>query len=118
MGPFYRPGAPERDSIGHGYKLSGTVRRARGCAPLPDARIEFWMAGPEGVYDDAHRATVIAGREGRYRFETDFPPVYIGRPPHIHIRVSAAGLPPLVTQHYPAPGAVAGELDLILPAGD
>ena len=31
--------------------------------PVPDVRIEFWLAGPQGVYD-AHRATVPDGEQG------------------------------------------------------
>jgi len=31
IGPYYRPNAPERTSIGKGYILSGTVRSAGDC---------------------------------------------------------------------------------------
>jgi len=114
MGPFYRPGAPLRDSIGEGYLLSGTVRSSGDCKPLPGAVIEFWLAGPDGRYGDAWRATVKADREGHYRFSSIPPGLYPGRVPHIHIRVSADGFPPLVTQHYPAPGALEAVFDLVL----
>jgi protocatechuate 3,4-dioxygenase beta subunit len=40
------------------------VLAARTCRAIPRARIEFWLVNPEGNYDDAHRATVIAGRRG------------------------------------------------------
>jgi protocatechuate 3,4-dioxygenase beta subunit len=33
--------------------------------------------------------------------ESNFPPGYSGRPPHIHIRISANGFRSLATQHYP-----------------
>ena len=57
-GPFYKPGAPERTSVGQGYVLSGVVKSTT-CRPIPGARIELWLAAPDGNYDDAHRATMF-----------------------------------------------------------
>jgi protocatechuate 3,4-dioxygenase beta subunit len=114
LGPYYEPDAPVRASVGSGYVLSGTVLAAGGCEPIPDARIEFWLANPEGEYDDAHRATVPAGGGGKYRFESNVPVSYGGRPPHIHIRVTAPGYRELVTQHYPEEGQTEANFDLIL----
>lgn len=114
LGPYYAPGAPERSSVGTGYVLEGTVRSASDCSPVPGAKVEFWLAGPAGRYGDAWRATVIAGTSGEYRFESHFPPVYYGRPPHIHIRVSAPGFRTLVTQHYPSTGSAQAFFDLVL----
>jgi len=114
LGPFYQPGAPERASVGKGYVLAGAVKSAEDCALLKGARIEFWLAGPDGDYDDAHRATVLSGPEGAYRFESNFPPRYSSRPPHIHLKVSASGFKTLVTQHYPTAGHTRGTLDLVL----
>jgi protocatechuate 3,4-dioxygenase beta subunit len=114
LGPFYEPNAPERTSVGSGYVLSGSVLAAGGCEPVRDARIEFWLANPEGEYDDAHRATVFAGERGRYRFESNVPVSYGGRPPHIHIRVTAPGYRELVTQHYPESGQREATFDLVL----
>ncbi len=45
LGPFYEPGAPVQTSVGSGYLLSGTVLAAEECKPIPNARIEFWLAG-------------------------------------------------------------------------
>ena len=114
MGPYYEPDAPVRTNVGSGYVLSGAVLAAGNCEPIPDARIEFWLANPEGEYDDAHRATVPAGAEGRYRFESNVPVSYGGRPPHIHVRVTAPGYRELVTQHYPEDGQTEANFDLIL----
>ena len=114
LGPFYKPGAPERSAVGSGYALRGFVRSSRDCAIIPGARIELWLAGPGGAYDDAHRATIIADAQGAYRFESDPPPPYFGRPPHIHLRVSASGHETLVTQHYPEAGMKEAVLDLVL----
>src|SRR3712207_3331857 len=86
LGPFYEPDAPVRTSVGSGYVLSGTVLAADDCKLIRNARIEFWLANPKGKYDDAHRATVFAGEKGGYRFESNVPVSYGGRPPHIHVR--------------------------------
>lgn len=118
LGPFYQPGALERSSVGSGYVLTGVVRSLADCQPIPGAVIEFWLANPSGVYDDDHRATVVAGPQGEYRFESNPPPAYGGRPPHIHVRVSAPGHETLVTQHYPQAGQTEATFDLVLkPAG-
>ena len=114
LGPFYKPGAPLRDSVGKGYVLSGKVMSASGCVPLAGSVIEFWLAGPEGDYLDAYRATMKAKPDGSYRFECAPPPPYERRPPHIHIRVTAPGHQTLVTQHYPASGTRSGFMDLVL----
>jgi len=114
LGPFYKPDAPVRSSAGKGYVLSGTVRSAKECSSLGGARVEFWLAGPDGGYADSYRATVFSDKTGAYRFESHFPPPYYGRPSHIHIKVSASGFKTLVTQHYPARGQTQGTFDLVL----
>jgi len=113
MGPFYKPGAPERTSVGQGYVLSGVVKSTT-CRPIPGAQIELWLAAPDGNYDDAHRATMFTDGSGKYRFESNFPPQYSFRPPHIHMRISAPGYQTLVTQHYPKEGQTQGAYDLVL----
>ncbi len=116
LGPFYEPDAPVRTSVGSGYVLSGTVLAADDCKLIRNARIEFWLANPNGEYDDAHRATVFAGERGGYRFESNVPVPYGGRPPHIHVRVTAPGFEEMVTQHYPYPGQTKADFDLVLVA--
>lgn len=114
IGPFYRPGAPVRTKTGSGYVLSGTVRSAADCRPLPGSRIEFWQANRAGTYDDAHRATIIADHQGQYRLETDFPGPYGRRPPHIHILVDMRGFAGLISQHYPQRNKKSGTFDPVL----
>lgn len=114
LGPFYTPGAPVRDRVGEGYVLSGVVRSADGCLPIPGAQIDFWLAGPDGDYGDAYRAVVFAAPDGSYRFESHFPPPYSGRPSHIHLAVYAGGYQTLVTQHYPEQGVTQAVMDLVL----
>ena len=120
LGPFYKAGAPVRASVGKGYRLKGTVMSSEDCSPIKKARIELWLTNPEGSYDDDHRATILSGDSGEYEFESNFPPGYSGRPPHIHIRVTASGYKTLITQHYPpaAEGSAEGTFDLVLVAAD
>jgi len=114
LGPFYKAGAPVRSSVGKGYVLSGVVRSSKDCSPIKGAQIEFWLAGPDRQYDNSHRATVYSDTEGSFRFESNYPEPYYGRPPHIHIRVSAGGFRTLVTQHYPEKGKSRATFDLVL----
>jgi catechol 1,2-dioxygenase len=114
LGPFYEPDAPVRSSVGRGYTLTGAVMSSKDCRPIKEAKIEFWLAGPKGSYDAEHRATMFSAEDGIYRFESNYPPSYSGRPPHIHIKVSAEGHETLVTQHYPERGSAQGTMDLVL----
>ena len=115
MGPFHKPNAPARSSVGTGYVLQGVVRSSKDCAPIGGAMIELWQAGPGSAgYDDAHRATLFADATGVYRFESNFPPPIEGRPPHIHLKVSAKGFATIVTQHYPVAGANNALFDIVL----
>jgi len=94
--------------------VSGTVRSASGCAPIANARIEWWSANARGQYDDDHRATLKADGQGRYRYETDFPGRYPGRPSHLHVRVVAPGHRSLITQLYPKKDETALQFDFVL----
>jgi protocatechuate 3,4-dioxygenase beta subunit len=114
LGPFYKSDAPVRSTVGKGYFMTGTVKSARDCSAIKGARIEFWLVNPGGTYDDDHRATVFSDAAGSYRFESNMPKPYFGRPPHIHIRVSAEGHETLVTQHYPEKGKTQASFDLVL----
>lgn len=114
IGPFYRPNAPVRSAIGKGYILQGVVRDASTCRAVAGARIEFWQAGPGGVYSDAYRATVYSDPKGRYRLETFLPPPYARRPAHIHILVDMRGYAGLITQHYPKSGSKGAIMDLVM----
>ena len=113
-GPFYRANAPRRNSIGTGYLLLGEVKSAADCAPIAGARIEIWMTGPDGRYDDRWRATLISRPDGRYYLQSHFPPPYGSRPPHIHLLVNAPGFAELITQHFPLAGSAEAIFDLIL----
>lgn len=114
LGPYYVPGAPVRAKTGSGYVLTGVVRSAATCRPIAGAKIELWNAGPDGEYASRWRATTYSKANGSYRYETGVPPPYSGRPPHIHLRVSARGHTTLVTQHYPKAGATSARFPLVL----
>jgi protocatechuate 3,4-dioxygenase beta subunit len=113
-GPFYRPNAPERNQIGSGYLLMGQVKSASDCTPISGAKIEVWMAGPDGAYGDDWRATIFANQDGRYYFSSHFPGNYGNRPPHTHLVVNASGFRELITQHYMTPGQGEAIFDLVL----
>ena len=76
--------------------------------------VEWWLANAQGSYDDEHRGALETAEDGGYRFETDFPPAYFGRPPHVHVKVLAPGHGTLTTQIYPEKGAKTVALDLVL----
>jgi protocatechuate 3,4-dioxygenase beta subunit len=113
-GPFYKPGAPSREATGTGLVVSGVVRSADTCEPIGGALVEWWQANPRGEYDDAHRGSQITSASGAYRFATDFPPPYYGRPSHIHFKAEAQGYRKLTTQLYPKGGQSAVAFDLVL----
>jgi protocatechuate 3,4-dioxygenase beta subunit len=114
LGPFYKSGAPVRSRVGKGYILEGSILSAMDCSPISNARVEFWLTNPDGTYDDDHRATVFSDGTGQYSFQSNFPPDYSGRPPHIHIRISAEGYKTLATQHYPTRGDSTGKFEIVL----
>jgi protocatechuate 3,4-dioxygenase beta subunit len=114
LGPFYKPDAPERAVTGQGLVVSGTVRSARGCGPLSGARLEWWSADGRGEYHDELRATQKTGTDGAFRYETVSPGRYPGRPPHLHVKISAPGHRTLVTQVYPRDGQRALATDFVL----
>lgn len=113
-GPFYEPGAPIRTSTGSGLVIRGRLLGAPDCRPLPGGNIEWWQTDRRGRYDDAHRGSQNADSDGAYRFVTDFPGAYPGRPPHIHIKANAPGQRPLTTQLYLRGGEREVEFDIVL----
>ena len=79
----YIPDAPERPSLGDGFIITGLVRAARGCRPLPGVRIQVWLATETGGEQD-NRASVRTDEDGRYRIETA-PTVPQFGEPNIHV---------------------------------
>ena len=114
MGPFYKPGAPYRHSVGTGYLLFGAVKSAEDCSPVTAAMVELWMTGPEGKYGDEWWATLFSAKNGTYYFTSHAATEFGSRRQYIHIRVTAEGFKPMVTQHYPLKDAGEGQFDLVL----
>lgn len=79
----YIPGAPERESLGSGFVITGLVRSADGCRPLEGVRIQVWLATQTGGEQD-NRASVRTGSDGRYRIQTA-PTVPQFGEPNIHV---------------------------------
>ncbi len=113
----YTPTAPKRASVGSGFVLTGTVRESADCLPIAGATVEFWLAGPNG-YTDKLRGTVVADRNGRYRFQSPFPAASGGPPPHVHMNVAADAFLPIQTECFPGRGTASGVLDIVLEPAD
>jgi protocatechuate 3,4-dioxygenase beta subunit len=120
-GPFYRPGAPDRDDLypedssGPVLLFEGKVQD-RNCTPLPAAVIEVWQADDRGRYDNDDpttppppgsfrcRGRMRTDREGRFRFRTVVPANYPVpgtswlRVKHVHFKLYAEGYRPLTTE--------------------
>ena len=123
-GPFYPRTLPaDRDAdlvqvTGHAERAQGTVLYFEGRVvtrdgrPVAGGRVELWQADRFGQYhhvgdegtprDDNFQGYGVAmtDADGRFTFKTIRPVAYGGRPPHLHLKVSAAGRPPLTTQIY------------------
>ena len=107
-GPFFLPGAPETRKLSMAdidrkieIKISGKILN-KDCRPLKNAYINFWHASPEGYYDSKgfrYRGFQRATSDGSYDLVTDIPGKYVGRTPHIHVKIRA-GKSELTTQLY------------------
>jgi protocatechuate 3,4-dioxygenase beta subunit len=113
-GPFGRGAPPVRAKVGTGHVLTGVVLSALNCRPLRGAQVQLWQATDrQGRYTRATSGTVITDRAGRFRFEGPRPVSYLGREPHIHLRVIARFHRPLLTRYVPA-GRSRGAIRLVL----
>jgi len=107
LSPSYRAGAPVRGSVGSGHVLTGVVRSSADCAPIANAKLEFWPEYEGAGHPDDARATFFTDQDGRYRFECD-------PPEHIHMRISAPGYRTLAQNSYHPAGAAEGVFDIVL----
>ena len=107
-GPFYTPNTPERARLlepgvsGTRLVLSGRVW-STDCQPITGARLDFWQADDDGVYDNTGyrlRGHQFTDATGHYRLETIIPGRYPGRTRHIHVRVQGRQTRLLTTQLY------------------
>jgi protocatechuate 3,4-dioxygenase beta subunit len=77
----------------HGTRitLSGYVLTAA-CRAVPNARVDFWQADENGVYDDKGvrlRSHQFTNAQGRYWLQTILPGPYANRTRHLHVTVRA-----------------------------
>ena len=105
---------PRRARIGSGHVLTGRILRYPGCGPVKGAVVEFWQESGSGGYDRRGRGSVVTGAAGAFRFEGPVPPSEGGRPPHIHIRVTAAGYEDFVTTYLLARSERLGRITIVL----
>ena len=107
-GPYYKANPPQRSTItatgvaGTPFVLTGFVL-TKSCAPLANARVDFWQADGKGNYDNAGytlRGWQLTDANGAYRLETVIPGLYPGRTEHIHVKVTPAGGQTYTTQLF------------------
>ncbi len=129
-GPYHRPHPDRTDGAVYDgtpppgmplLSLSGAVRDADTGEPLPGARLDFWQADSDGIYDRTGlhlRGVVTADAAGQYAVHTVLPNDYsehdhdpIGelframgkhntRAAHIHLKASIDGRVLLTTQIF------------------
>jgi len=142
LGPFYRTGAPKYENgadivMDHNIKsadgkkgetcyMYGTVSSASTGQPIPNAIVDVWHTGPNGLYEQQdpnqpdmnYRGRFTTDSQGNYALRclrpTPYPIPYDGgagdilklldrspmRPAHIHLMVEATGHKTLVTQIF------------------
>ena len=109
LGPFYRKSVQRSTHLapagapGLPLAVSGQIFDTKG-AILSGALIEVWHASHAGIYDNQgseYRGQLTAADNGAYSFDSILPGHYPDRvAQHVHLRVSAPGHKPLVTQLY------------------
>ena len=110
-GTHFKASPPRRSVVESGMKgtrviLNGYVRTID-CKAVRGARIDFWQADVNGVYDDSGtrlRSHQFTDAQGRYTLATIIPGPYANRAPHVHTTVHARGLRSVTTMLY-FPGA-------------
>ena len=112
-GPYYTPNSPERNTLiensmpGVPILITGQVFN-QNCSPIVGAKVDFWQADANGVYDNSGftlRGHVITDQTGSYSMETIEPGLYTGRPAHIHVKVFAPDGRELLTTQLYFPGS-------------
>lgn len=107
-GPFFMPGSPERTKLampnekGQIFQLFGEVVDTA-CKPIPGAILDFWQCDHDGVYDKRgvnFRGHQFASNKGTFALQSLVPGEYVGRTPHLHVKVQRRNGPVLTTQLY------------------
>lgn len=101
----FKSGSPERASLieagvpGPRIILTGFVIGLK-CGRVKSARLDFWHADPRGAMDAQRfrfRGHQLTDADGRYRLETTMPGAIGSRAPHLAVRLTPPGQPPLTT---------------------
>jgi protocatechuate 3,4-dioxygenase beta subunit len=123
IGPCYAEMPATREDISDGMtglplRLSFLVVRANGCTPVPNASIDIWHSGYQGIYSAFEQGTIcnpgtdnvlsqgfcrgvqLTNAEGKAHFSTIFPGWYTGRSIHIHFTVRVSGREAITSQLY------------------
>jgi protocatechuate 3,4-dioxygenase beta subunit len=123
LGPCYARMPAMREDISDGMaglplRLSFLVVRGNACMPVPDASVDIWHSGVDGVYSAFTIGSIcnpsmtdvrqemfcrghgLADEAGRVDFSTIFPGWYSGRAVHIHFTVRIGGSEEVTSQLY------------------
>ena len=123
LGPCYAEDPMMRQDIsdkldGLPTRVSFLVVEADGCTPIPNATVDIWHSGSQGIYsayamgttcnpgnDDVMsdmfcRGVQAVDETGRCNFSTVFPGWYRGRTLHIHFTVRIGGREAVTSQLY------------------
>lgn len=123
LGPCYADKPMIRTDISDGLdglpmRLSFLVVGADGCTPVPNATVDIWHSGSQGIYsayatgttcnpgmenvmsDMFCRGVQTTTENGRVNFATVFPGWYRGRTLHIHFTIRVNGNEEVTSQLY------------------
>ena len=123
LGPCYAQMPVTREDISDGLgglpmRLSFLVVKSDGCTPVPNASVDIWHSGSQGIYSAYATGTVcnpggenvmkdmfcrgvqLTNEQGRADFNTVFPGWYRGRTLHIHFTLRLNNQAEVTSQIY------------------
>ena len=123
LGPCYAQGPMMREDISDGLgglpmRLSLLVVKTSGCTPIPNAGVDIWHSGSQGIYSAYNTGTTCnpgmedvkskmfcrgvqtTNESGIVNFNTVFPGWYRGRTLHIHFTVRLNSREAVTSQLY------------------